>query len=154
MRAAILALLVLLSSPRAVEAEPTGLWWADGGAAQVEIIQCDDALCGQIVWLRSPLDEHGCPLRDAENPDAALRERSVIGIQLLAGLRASSEVAGEWSGGEIYDPGSGRTYRAFLRMDGADRLRLRGYLGFRVLGRTTVWTRVRAERQCLDVPRS
>jgi hypothetical protein len=33
-------------------------------------------------------------------------------------------------------------------MDGPDRLKLRGYLGFRILGRTTSWIRVRDELQC------
>ena len=51
-----LLLLALLLQPAVVEAsEPTGLWWAEGGAAQVEIAGCDDALCGRVAWLRKPL---------------------------------------------------------------------------------------------------
>jgi len=30
-----------------------------------------------------------------------------------------------------------------MRLDGPDRLRLRGYVGIRALGRTQTWTRVR-----------
>ena len=144
-------LAVLVLAPGASRAEdPTGLWWADGGAAQVAIMRCDEALCGKVVWLRSPFDLNGCPLRDEKNPDPELRGRDVLGLQLLHGLRPSDAYAEEWKGGRIYDPGAGRTYRAVLRMDGPDRLKLRGYLGIRLLGRTTDWIRVREEMQCRE----
>ena len=148
--AAPLLLLAPLLRPAAAEASaPTGLWWAEGGAAQVEIVRCDDALCGRVAWLRSPFDEHGCELRDVENPNPVQRARGVLGLDLLRNLRASPERPGEW-GGEIYDPTSGRTYDAVLELDGPDRLRVRGYLGIRLLGRTTTWLRVGTENQCRD----
>ena len=99
-------------------------------------------------WLRSPFDEQGCPLRDEHNPDPSLRQRSVVGVELLRELRPTAR--GEWGGGEIYDPGSGRTYSAVLHPEGEDRLRLRGYLGVRLLGRTTTWVRVGAALQCRE----
>lgn len=128
--------------------EPTGLWWAEGGFAQVEIHACGEALCGRVAWLRHPLDGEGCELLDVENPDAALRARPVEGLPILHGLRASAHDADEWTGGTIYDPSSGRTYSAAAELDGRDRLRLRGYLGIRLLGRTTTWIRVGSEDQC------
>ena len=144
-------LAVLLLAPALARAkDPTGLWWADGGAAQVEIVRCDEALCGKVVWLRSPFDLNGCPLRDENNPDPELRGRDVLGLQLLHGLRRSEGNADEWKNGQIYDPGAGRSYRATLRMNGPDRLKLRGYLGIRLLGRTTEWIRVREEMQCRE----
>jgi uncharacterized protein (DUF2147 family) len=142
--------VALLGGQDARGADPTGLWWAEGGAAQIEITRCGDALCGRIVWLRSPLDESGCPVRDAENPDAALRGRGLIGIDLLERLRPSSHDRREWAGGYVYDPTSGRSYSAVLRMDGPDRIQLRGYLGFELLGRTTTWFRVGGELQCRE----
>src|ERR1700745_1480404 len=70
----------------AAPAEPVGQWYAEGGAAGVEITPCADALCGRVVWLHSPLDEDGCELRDKNNPDPALRNRPVVGLQILGGL--------------------------------------------------------------------
>ena len=145
------ALLLLPLLPTAAHAsDPTGLWWAEGGFAQVEIRACGDALCGRVVWLRHPLGPDGCELRDVENPDAALRDRSVTGLEILRGLRPSPDDPGEWNGGTIYDPGSGRTYGAVAVLDGAERLRVRGYLGIRLLGRTTTWVRVGGEDQCRE----
>jgi uncharacterized protein (DUF2147 family) len=72
----------------------------------------------------------------------------VLGLEVLRGLRPAE---GGWSGGTIYDPSSGRTYRCEARLDGADRLRLRGYVGVTWLGRTTRWVRVGSEdRQCAE----
>jgi uncharacterized protein (DUF2147 family) len=128
--------------------DPTGLWWAEGGAAQVEISRCGASLCGQVVWLRSPFDLMGCPLRDVENPDATLRDREVLGLEILQRLQRVAENPGVFGGGHIYDPGNGRTYRATLRQVGPDRLDVRGYVGFEFIGRTSVWRRVGAPRQC------
>jgi uncharacterized protein (DUF2147 family)/fucose 4-O-acetylase-like acetyltransferase len=150
-RAALVALLALpFASTSSRALEPTGAWWAEGGFAQVVIEPCDDALCGRVAWLRHPLDEHGCALSDAQNPEPALRARPLEGLTVLRALRPSARTPGEWSGGEVYDPSSGRTYRAVLQMDGPDRLRVRGYLGFRLLGRTTTWVRVGTEDRCSE----
>lgn len=150
-RLLLLALLSLPLLPNAARAsDPAGLWWAEGGFAQVAVRSCGEALCGQVVWLRHPFDPHGCELRDVENPDPDLRDRSVVGLEILRDLRPSSGDPRVWSGGEIYDPGSGRTYRVLLEVEAPDRLRVRGYLGVRLLGRTTTWVRVGSENRCRE----
>ena len=130
----------------AASAEPVGQWYAEGGGAVVEITPCGDALCGRVVWLHSPLDEDGCELRDKNNPDPALRNRRLVGLQILDGLVASDRMPVSWTGGTIYDPVSGNTYRCRLELDGHDRLRLRGYVGIPLVGRTTTWTRVGSDK--------
>jgi len=143
----VIALATLSVAPcTATAASPAGLWYAEGGAAQVQIEPCDAALCGRIVWLRSPFDEEGCDQRDRRNPDSALRDRPLIGLQVLTGLRTAAD--GQlWSDGTIYDPTSGRTYRCTAQLEGTDRLHLRGFIGIPLLGRTTTWIRVGSENQ-------
>jgi uncharacterized protein (DUF2147 family) len=126
-------------------ASPIGLWYAEGGAAQVDVSDCGGRLCGRVTWLRSPFDEDGCEMRDRYNPDPALRGRPVVGLPILSALERSGEQA--WTGGAIYDPASGKTYRCSLSLDGENRLHLRGYIGIPLLGRTTTWIRVGAENQ-------
>lgn len=125
-------------------ASPLGRWYAEGGAAEVEITECAAGLCGRVAHLRSSLDENGCALRDAYNPDPHERSRPVLGLEILAAAQRSAENTQEWSG-TVYDPGSGRTYSCDIRVDGDDRLLLRGYVGVRLLGRTTTWIRVGRE---------
>jgi uncharacterized protein (DUF2147 family) len=137
----------VLLAPSVAGSTPVGRWYAEGGAAQVAIETCGEALCGTVVWLRSPIDEHGCALRDAQNPDPALRQRPIVGLE----VHPAPDDASFWTGGSIYDPSSGRTYRCTLRVLGDDRLELRGYLGVPLLGRTTHWLRVgREEAVCRE----
>jgi len=147
--AILLAAIGLVLPARSVAATPVGLWYAEGGAAQVAIEACGNELCGRVVWLRSPLDEDGCDLRDRHNPDPTLRSRRVMGLEVLQGLKPRPK--GSWVSGSIYDPATGNTYTCHLVLDGDDRLRLRGYVGIPLLGRTTTWTRVGAEnRMCRE----
>lgn len=135
---------------RAASVNPLGRWYAEGGAAQVEITPCDGDLCGRVVWLRSPFDEDGCEIRDRNNPSAELRARSVLGLEILraASATASGDAAETC---RVYDPVSGRTYHCQLWFDGDDRLRLRGYLGVPLFGRTATWLRVGSEaRTCQE----
>lgn len=133
-----------VASPQ-LGASPIGRWYAEGGAAQVDVSDCGGDLCGRVMWLRSPFDENGCELRDRYNPDPALRERPVIGVEILSGLEPAGDHA--WTGGTIYDPASGNTYHCALLLDGENRLHLRGYIGVPLFGRTTTWIRVGSENQ-------
>jgi uncharacterized protein (DUF2147 family) len=131
---------------------PIGVWYAEGGAAKVDVHPCGTSLCGDVVWLRSPWDEDGCEMRDRSNPEESLRDRPLVGLQVLTGLtrEPSSDV---WSEGRIYDPGSGKTYRCQAQLDGPDRLELRGYVGIPLIGRTTRWLREGTEgRMCQQRP--
>jgi glucan biosynthesis protein C len=139
---AVLAVGVVMAG-RASAATPVGLWYAEGGAAKVAIEPCGGELCGRVVWLRSPLDDDGCDLRDRLNPDPTLRGRRVEGLEILRGLARRPD--GTWANGRIYDPGSGSTYTCQLTLDGENRVRLRGYVGIPLIGRTTTWTRVGAK---------
>lgn len=141
------AMLLLVMCGRSWGGSPVGVWYAEGGAAKVAIDRCGEALCGRVVWLRSPLDEDGCDLQDRYNPDPMLRERRVEGMEVLSGLTRRAD--GTWTNGRIYDPGSGRTYTCQLTLEGEDRARLRGYVGIPLIGRTATWTRVGSEnRRC------
>lgn len=144
--AALVAMgLGLVLAERASGETPVGVWNAEGGAARVAIEPCGDELCGRVVWLRSPFDDDGCELRDRHNPDPTLRRREVIGVEILRGLTPRSD--GSWRDGRLYDPTSGNTYTCHLTLEGDDRLRLRGYVGIPLIGRTTTWIRVGAEKR-------
>lgn len=117
----------------------SGVWYDDTGQGAVELAPCGGYICGHIVWLRQPFNINGEPLRDIYNPSPSLKQRSICGLPVIAGVRPQQD--GSWDGGRIYDPKVGRTYNvAIVRLDG-QRLRVIGYLGARLFGKSFVWHR-------------
>lgn len=119
-----------------------GLWATDKGEAHVEIFKQDGRYWGKIVWLKEPLfpPEDAMAGRekvDRENPDAGLRDRPILGLQIIKGFVYSG---GErWEEGTIYDPDNGKTYQCKMWLTESGTLKVRGYIGFSLLGRTTEW---------------
>ncbi len=68
----------------------------------------------------------------------AFKGKSVKGLTFLWGLKGNGNNV--WDGGKILDPKTGKIYRAKMTLAG-DRLYVRGYIGFSLLGRTQVWVR-------------
>ena len=115
-----------------------GRWLSGDGDGWIEIELVGDSLVGRIAGSPNdgPDDE---PRYDDLNPDPALRDRPLKGMTILSGF--SYEGDGRWTGGRIYDPNSGKTYRATIRQVNANKLKLRGYVGISLFGRTDTWTR-------------
>jgi uncharacterized protein (DUF2147 family) len=134
---AVLTLVLIPSASRA--AEVTGVWMTDDGEGAVEIERCGDKRCGRLVWLKTPLDETGRPMRDQNNPDPAARQRPVCGVEIIKD--AAPQTDGSWDGGSIYDPQEGEVYKVMLKAANKDRLEVRGYIGIKSIGETVVWTR-------------
>ena len=124
---AVALTLVLLATFRPAHAadEVFGRWATPGVSAVVELAPCGDAvtLCGTIRWLWDAVDERGRPRLDAQNSDASLRTRPMLGLTILSGLKA--DPAGGWQG-RIYNPEDGQTYRATVKRRGADTLVVEG----------------------------
>jgi len=66
------------------------------------------------------------------------KDRPVLGMDILTGL---SEDGDEWSGGEIIDPNKGFVYNCFIKLEEKDKLKIRGYIGISLFGRTVYWYR-------------
>ncbi len=122
-----------------------GLWVMPDGSALIEVYKLKQTMAVRIVALRDTtftVADESSPLgqvrRDIHNPDARLQNRSLINLNIAWGL---THQAGRWAGGEIYDPGSGNTYSCELELASDGFLRVRGYMGFSLLGRTLYWQR-------------
>jgi uncharacterized protein (DUF2147 family) len=153
-----LALILILAGPTGAAAADgdaiLGLWATEpggrGGQAHVEITRDGAGYSGRIVWLEEPnypADDPsglgGQPKTDLENPDPDLQDRPIIGLTIVEGFQAAGPA--KWVDGTIYDPENGTTYSCKAKLKG-DVLRVRGYIGVSLLGRTTEWTRVEAGR--------
>ena len=136
---ALLALLGLLAVSRAADVPPVeGTWLSGDGDGWIEITLAGNGLSGVIKGSPNGSDDR--PDRDEKNPDPALRGRPLTGLELFAGFAWDGD--GRWTGGTIYDPNSGRTYRCIITWVDENTLKVRGYVGVPMLGRTDTWTRV------------
>jgi len=136
--AALLSLTV--SAGTALADGPVGFWMTEGGKSRVEITQCGEMLCGTIVWLKEPLDEDGKEKVDKNNPDEMLKTRKLVGLKLLNGFIPGNE-PGEWVKGTIYNPEDGDTYKCTMRLNDEGNLKVRGYVGIPLFGKTQIWTK-------------
>lgn len=145
----ILGILLLLVTP--VGAEPAdeilGTWLMDTGKhrAHISITRQSGDYEGRISWLEEPTypanDRRGMPGEtkvDRDNPDPKLRSRPLVGLTILKGVSYDGD--GHWSG-TIYAPDQGKTYKSKLRLTQGGVLKVRGYIGITLLGRTMDWTR-------------
>jgi uncharacterized protein (DUF2147 family) len=127
---------LLAASAWSNETAVLGVW--SGGDSLVEVSVSGESLSMKVLAIRDAvylpdegLGEPGSPRRDDNNPDPALKARLLVGMELLADYRWTGK---RWEG-KIYDPGSGNTYSSRMELDG-DRLKMRGYIGMPMLGRT------------------
>lgn len=136
----VLAGLVGILSANAAQDMPPieGTWLSGDGDGWIEITLAGGGLSGVIAGSPNADDER--PDRDEKNPDPALRDRPLTGLDLFAGFSYAGE--GRWTGGTIYDPNSGKTYRCIITWVDENTLKVRGYIGVPMLGRTETWTRV------------
>jgi len=118
-----------------------GVWWNDEKTTKIQVEKKDGKYIGTIVYMIPEKYENGEPPKDKENPDSALRSRSLIGLQILKGFVYNPKKE-EWQEGTIYDPKSGNTYDCYAWMESDDLLKLKGYIGgIRWLGRSSEWYR-------------
>jgi len=119
-----------------------GIWLNEDEDAHIEIYKEGELYFGKIIWLKFPIDEEtGQPKLDKHNPDPDLQTRPSLGIQLLVNFEWDED--NEWDEGDIYDPKSGKTYSCYIVMKEYDLLKIRGYIGISLIGKTTYWTRVK-----------
>ena len=95
---------------------------------------------GKIIWLKQPNLPDGTPKYDIKNPNPELRKVKADRIVLLKDFTYDSN-NNEWSGGKIYDPEEGKTYKCKLNFESSDKLKVRGYIGIPALGKTMYWTK-------------
>jgi uncharacterized protein (DUF2147 family) len=150
-RLAALALGMAALGPTAAAADEriVGEWITQRQSARIAIAACagnPSMLCGRIAWLAQPLSADGAPASDGRNPDASLQGRAMMGLQIMQGFRAAG--ADRWNGGTIYDPESGRTYSAHMRLSAPGMLEVKGCV--LVFCETQIWRRPAARHATLE----
>ena len=131
--ALILSLFVVNAAP-----SPTVIGdWVSPSKAIVRVYPCSSKMCLKIVKLSPTIPDK----KDSKNPDSNLRNRALCGLNIGTDFRQVN--ANQLADGRLYDPESGHTYSGTIAANG-DEMKLRGYIGIALLGRTEIWHRVAA----------
>lgn len=123
MKAISLAALALFATTSlALADDPSGTWRLDSGKITVKVRQCGGELCANIVGLKEPTYKDGKPKIDRHNQNPALRNRRLMGLAVLSGMKPNGE--NSWKG-SIYNADDGKTYSATMSLNG-NVMRLKG----------------------------
>ena len=119
---------------------PIGVWKTiddkDGQASShIEIYDVNGKLHGKVIKLLQDPEDSVCQECSGDK-----KNQPIIGMEVLWNLKKYKDY---WSYGKVLDPENGKTYKCNLKMEGEDRLTLRGYIGFAALGRNQTWHRVK-----------
>ena len=116
-------------------------YWASEGSI-IYVSATDGLLSARVFALKDPTYTEGeefgpvgAARRDDLNPEPDKRTQPVLGLELLSDY---SHTGKRWEG-KIYDPESGNTYSSRMSVDRAGNLKMRGYIGVALLGRTAVF---------------
>lgn len=132
-----LAAFVMISVPAfAQKGNPDavlGTYWNPDKDAQIEIFKEGDNFFGKIVWLEEPG-------KDSNNPDPDLRDRDLLGLVFMSDFTFNGKDT--WADGSLYSPEDGREVRAKLSMLKNGSLKIRGFIGVSLVGKTRIFTPV------------
>lgn len=137
--AAMVLATLLFAPPAAAGAHIGGLWLTVEGKSHVRIESCGNKLCGTIIWLKEPSGKDGKPKIDKENQKEGLRTRPILGLPLLTGFKPDG--GKRWTGGRIYNPEDGKTYKSKLTLESDDVLKVEGCVLF--FCKKQIWSRVK-----------
>ncbi|WP_342648530.1 DUF2147 domain-containing protein [Mucilaginibacter sp. CSA2-8R] len=107
-----------------------GVWQTDDHKARININRQDSVYYGRLsnaevsIWQKAKLN----------------LPTGFLGINILRNFKFSGD--NRWDG-TIYDPKSKNTYQCYLKMNDDGTLKVRGYKGISIFGKSQVWTRVK-----------
>ena len=118
---------------------PIGIWKTiddetKQAKSHVQIYEKNGKLYGKIVKILTKLDHDDC-----KNCKGALKNKPLVGLEIMTNMKKDGK---EWVDGTIVDPKSGKEYSCKFSLEGNDKLKLRGFIGFSMIGRTQYWYRV------------
>lgn len=134
--------LTLLTCPsNAVSAQTiVGKWHSvdpdDQKETTIELYLKEGKLFGKIVALLQDEDKN----KTCRKCPNEFKDKPLLGLEILRGFSLENNI---WTKGVILVPKTGKEYKCNISIDDKQRLVIRGYIGFSLLGRSTYWYRAK-----------
>jgi len=103
----------------------------------VEIYEAKGKIYGKVIEIFNPKDRK----RICVNCTGDDHNKPLIGLTVIKGLTKDGS---EFSNGKILDPKHGKLYKCYITLETADKLKVRGYIGISLIGRTQYWERIKS----------
>lgn len=143
----VTVLLLLAASPfawtRGLAPDTINGVWRTASGGYIQIYAYHGHYVGIVVGVAS-----GQARYDDNNPDKSKRGRRLLGVELIHDLESVS--GNSYKGGTVYDPDNGKTYNLKGELVDHDTLKLRGYIGFSLFGRSQTWDRINPQRPAVS----
>jgi uncharacterized protein (DUF2147 family) len=102
----------------------------------VEVYEKSGKVYGKIVEILNPEKRNAV----CSKCTGADKNAPILGLIIIKGLIKDGD---EYNGGKILDPLKGEEYKCLIELDGKDKLKVRGFIGVSIFGRTQYWFRVK-----------
>lgn len=133
-------LLFLIQIPVVTAQAVIGKWYSIDPVGEketiIELYKKEGKLFGKIVALLQEEDKDKICKKCPEQ----FRDKPLLGLEILRNFESEDNV---WTNGVILVPKNGKEYKCHISIDSQERLIIRGYVGFYLLGRSTFWHRVK-----------
>lgn len=100
----------------------------------IEVYEKDGQAFAKIIEIKNPDRKSAV----CDTCKGSKKNKPILGMEILSGLKKKDD---EWSGGKILDPKNGKEYKCYIKLVEDNKLKIRGYIGFSLLGRTAFWQR-------------
>ena len=136
----VFAILILFITQMGIAQSAVGIWKniddEDGKEkSHIEIYEHNGKLKGKVIKLLPTATITKC-----EACTGANKGKSILNMEILWDL---SKKGNAWDNGKILDPKSGKVYSCKIELNGIDKLKVRGYVGVSMFGRTQTWYKVK-----------
>ena len=103
----------------------------------IEIYEKSGKIYGKVIEILNPARKKDL----CQNCSGEDKNKAILGLVVIKGLSKDGD---EFNGGKIVDPQTGKVYKCLITLEEKDKLKVRGYIGFSLIGRTQYWYRIKS----------
>lgn len=100
----------------------------------VEVFEKSGKIYAKIIHIIDAENRN----RVCEKCEGDDKNKPILGLTIIKGLTKDGN---EFNGGKIVDPKNGKSYKCSISLEKNDKLKVRGYIGFSLIGRSQYWIR-------------
>ena len=100
----------------------------------VEIYEKDGKYYGKVIEIMNKARKDA----KCEKCADSRKNKSVLGLVIITDMKKDGD---EFNSGKILDPETGKEYKCNISLENKNKLKVRGFIGFSIIGRTQYWQR-------------